>query len=174
LLGDDSVKKANELAKGGIFTALSLLCVYLSTIIPISKIYILAFGTCIIVLSVLTTGIKNSVIVYASTSLLSFIMLGLKWNVFAYVILFGSYGFIKYYIEKMHNIILETIIKLVFFNLCVVIINYLFIILLGTNPNIRIPIAFALIMLQPIFLICDYAITLFIAYVNKHYLKYIK
>lgn len=165
------MNKSKSIARGGMFTALSLLCVYLSTIMPTSKLYILGIASCIIIISVLTIGIKNSLIVYAATSMLSIVLLGPKWNVLAYVILFGSYGFIKYYIEKINNLVLEIIIKLIFFNICVVVIYYLFIFFLGAAPTLKIPLGFAFVMLQPVFLICDYAVTLFIAYMKKHYLK---
>lgn len=163
--------RTRKITRGGLFTALSLLCVYISTIIPTSKLYLLGIASCILIISVITTGIKNSIIVYVATSVLCIILIGIKWNVLAYVILFGSYGFMKYYIERLNNLVLETILKLVFFNVAVLIIYYLFILLLGTKPNVKIPLAFAYIMLQPIFLICDYAITLFISYMRKHYLK---
>lgn len=165
------MNKTNNIARGGLFTALSLICVYISTIIPTSKLYILGFACCITVISILTTGIKNSIIVYGATSLLSIILLGVKWNVLAYIILFGSYGFIKYYIEKINNLAIEIILKLVFFDICTAIIYYLFILFLGTAPTLKIPLVFAFIMLQPVFLICDYAVTLFISYMRRHYLK---
>lgn len=171
MLGDESMDRTGKLTRGGLFTALSLICVYISTIIPASKLYLLGISSCVIIISVITTGIKNSIIVYTASSILCIILIGLKWNVLAYIILFGSYGFIKYFIERLNNLVLEIILKLVFFNIAVLIIYYLFILLLGTQPNIKIPLAFAYVMLQPVFLICDYAITLFISYMRRHYLK---
>lgn len=165
------MNKSKGIARGGMFTALSLLCVYLSTIIPTSKLYILGIASCIVIISILTTGIKYSIIVYTATSILSLILLGTKWNVLSYIILFGSYGFIKYYIEKMNKLILEIILKLIFFNICVVLMYYLFILFLGNTPTFKIPLGFVFVMLQPIFLICDYAVTLFISYMRRHYLK---
>jgi hypothetical protein len=165
------MNKSKGIARGGLYTALSLLCVYISTLIPTSKLYVLGIASCIIIISVLTIGIKYSIIVYAATSILSIFLLGAKWNVWAYIILFGSYGFVKYDIEKLNTLVLEIILKLAFFNVCVIAIYYLFILFLGSAPAFKIPLGFAFVMLQPIFLICDYAVTLFISYMRRHYLK---
>jgi len=166
--------KTNYLAKGGIFTALSVLCIYLSSIIPTTKLYVLGIACCIIPIAILTTNVKNSLVVYGATSILSILLLGFRWNVFAYIILFGSYGFIKYYIERIHNVILEIPLKLLFFNICMVVFYFLYKLLFTDLLNLKISLVIVVIGLEVMFLISDYAITLFIAYANRRFIKHIK
>jgi hypothetical protein len=168
------LSKTSALAKGGIYTALSVLCIYLSSIVPTTKLYVLGVASCIIPLAILTTNIKNSLTVYAASSLLSLLLLGIRWNVFAYIIFFGSYGFIKYYVEKFNKLPLEILLKLVFFNICMFLIYFLYKLLFMDAIKIKLPLAFAAIALEFIFLICDYALTLFIAYANRHFIRHLQ
>ncbi len=166
--------KTNYLAKGGIFTTLSVLCIYLSSIIPTTKLYVLGIACCIIPIAILTTDVKNSLVVYGATSILSLLLLGFRWNVFAYIIFFGSYGFIKYYIERINKVIFEIPLKLLFFNICMLLLYFIFKLFLPNLLNIKIPLVFLVIAIEIMFLVCDYAITLFIAYANRRFIKHIK
>ncbi|MDD3224207.1 MAG: hypothetical protein PHX70_05800 [Clostridium sp.] len=157
----------NKLTRGSIYTALSVVCIYLSSIIPTTKLYVLGIAACVIPISIITTGVRNSLLVYLASSLLSLLIIGLKWNVLAYIILFGSYGFIKFYIEKINKLPIELILKLLFFNISLVVMYFLYKLLFMDVLKLKLPIAAVLVMIQLIFLLCDYAITLFIAYTRK-------
>ncbi|MFL0268508.1 hypothetical protein [Candidatus Clostridium radicumherbarum] len=159
------------IARGGILTAIGVLMLYLSTISPTSKVYILGAASCLIPISVLLTNIRNSFIVYIATSLISFLMLGFKGSVIAYIIFFGLYGFIKYYIERLRNIPLEIILKLVYFNISIGILFYLYKLFFAGLLKINLPFYEVVIMLQFVFIIFDYALTLFIDYISKHLVK---
>jgi hypothetical protein len=162
------MNKTLNIARGGLFTALGVLFIYLSTISPTSKIYILGIASCIIPLSILTTTIKNSFFIYLATSFLSLLLIGLNGNVAAYILFFGLYGFAKYYIEKLRNMIFEILLKLAFFNLSVGILYILYKVLFADLIKINIPILAAVIMLQFVFIAFDYAFTLFISYINRY------
>ncbi|MHC1684170.1 MAG: hypothetical protein AB6733_14640 [Clostridiaceae bacterium] len=161
-----------RLARGGIFVALSFILLYISTIIPINKLYILGLTAAIIPMSILSIGIQKSVGVYLATSILGVLFLGFKGNVIGYVLFFGLYGFIKLYIEKLSNIVVEIILKLVFFNISMYSI-YLIIMLLVGNIILAypLPLPVIIVILQVIFLICDYALSIIISNVDKHLLK---
>lgn len=164
----------SNITKGGIYTALTLTCIYLSTILPTSKLSILGITTLIIPLSVITTGIKNSIIVYLASSLLSLILIGFKGNVFGYILLFGLFGFVKYYTEIIKNIVVEIILKLLFFNASLFGIFMLYKVFVIAIPHLKFRLPLIILALQVVFLICDYAITLFIAYFSKRFGKLIK
>ncbi len=164
--------KSNHIAKGGIFAALSLILLYLSSIFPTNKLFILGIASCIIPLSIMITGIKNTIVVYSAVSLLSFFIIPSKIISIAYILIFGSYGFAKYYIEKLRNIPLEIILKLLYFNVtsAIIITAYKFVLLKIPNINIYLLI----LAMEIVFVIYDYAITSFIAYANKNLLKQLK
>jgi hypothetical protein len=162
------MNKTLNIARGGLFTALGVLFIYLSTISPTSKIYILGVASCIIPLSILTTTIKNGFFIYLATSLLSLLLVGFKGNVAAYILFFGLYGFAKCYIEKLRNIFLEILLKLVFFNITVGAVYFLYTVFFTDLIKVNIPIYAAVIMLQFVFIAFDYALTLFVSYANRH------
>lgn len=162
------------IARGGILTSIGVILLYLSTISPTSKVYILGVASCLIPLSVIITNIRNSFLVYIATSIISILMLGFKGSVIAYVLFFGLYGFIKYYIERLRNIPLEIILKLLYFNVSVGIIFYLYKLFFAGLLKINLPLYQVIIMLQFMFVIFDYALTLFIAYVTKLLAKQFK
>lgn len=165
------MNKTSNIARGGLFTALGVIFIYLSIISPTSKLYLLGVASCIIPLSILTTSLKNSFFIYLSTGLLSLLLIGPKGNVIAYIVFFGLYGFVKYYIENLRKMPIEIILKLIFFNFSIGILYMLakvfFIGIIKTNISIYM----ILVMLQFVFLIFDYVLTMFIAYGQKHFKK---
>lgn len=166
--------KTSNITKGGFLTTLGVILIYLSGIVPVNKAYLLAIASFIIPLAVVVTNFKNAITVYGATSLLSLLICGFKITVFSYIIFFGLYGLIKYFIERLRKLPLEIILKLAFFNIC---LFTLFLLCSLFFPGIlKIKISRYLIALgaQIAFLIYDYLITLFITYVNRHILKTVK
>lgn len=165
------MKKTLDLARGGLFTALGVLFIYLSSVIPTSRLYVLGIASCIIPLSILTTNLKTSFLIYISTSILSLLIAGFKGTVLMYIFLFGLYGFVKYYIEKLRNMPFEIILKLIYFNISIGILYYFYTAFFAGELRINLPIYVALIAFQFVFIIFDYVLTLFISYANKHFVK---
>lgn len=161
--------KSNNIAKGGIFAALSLILLYLSSVFPTNKLFILGIASCIIPLSIMLTGVKNTLVVYAAVSLLSLFIIPSKLISIAYILIFGSYGIVKYFIEKLRSIPLEFILKLLYFNISSAIIVFIYKLVIVKIPNINIYLL--IFALQFAFIIYDYALTAFIAYANKNLLK---
>jgi len=166
--------KSNLIAKGGIFAALSLILLYFSSVFPTNKLSILALASCIIPLSIMLTGVKNTLVVYGAVSLLSLFIIPSKLISIAYILIFGSYGFAKYFIEKLRNMPLEIILKLLYFNITSTIIVFIYNLLLLKIPNININIYLLIIIIEIAFIVYDYALTTFISYANKNLLKKFK
>ncbi|MTK14053.1 MAG: hypothetical protein F8N39_18915, partial [Clostridiaceae bacterium] len=82
---DRGTNKTSNLSKGGLFTALGVIFVYLSSIVPINKLYLLGIASSIIPLSVVTTNIKNTLIVYFATSVICLFISGSKITVISYI-----------------------------------------------------------------------------------------
>lgn len=164
--------KSNNIAKGGIFAALSLILLYLSSIFPTNKFFMLGIASCIIPLSILTTGIKNTIVVYSAVSLLSLFIIPSKLISIAYILIFGSYGFVKYFIEKLRSMPLEIVLKLLYFNITSAILIFIYKLLLSKLPNINIYLL--IIVMEFAFILYDYALTSFISYANKNLIKKFK
>jgi len=164
--------KSNHIARGGIFAALSLILLYLSSIFPTNKIFILGLASCIIPLSIMVTGIKNTLVVYCAVSLLGLLIIPSKLISVSYILIFGSYSFVKYFVEKLRNIPLEIILKLLYFNLTSAIIVNLYKLVLLKTLNINIYLV--ILIMEIAFIVYDYALTTFISYANKNLLKRFK
>lgn len=167
--------KSSNIAKGGIFTAIGFLLIYLSTILPINKLSLLATASAIIPIAIISTNAKNGFLVYLSTSILCSIVIGIsRSSVIFYIIFFGLYGIIKYYIEKLNKFYAEIILKFLFFNLCLIILFYVYKLFFQSIPITNNYIFFYFIVSQIAFIIFDYILTLFIFYIDKHFIKKIK
>lgn len=166
--------KTHNITRGGVYIALTIVLLYLSIISPTSKLFILGCAACIIPLSIVTTDLKSSFMVYGVSSLLALMFFSLKSSVITYILFFGLYGFVKYFVEKIRKLPIEIIIKLVFFNVCFYVTYLIYSSIFFKTPEIKIPLKYAVVMFQFIFLIYDYAITLFIGYINRNLKKFTK
>ena len=163
--------KSKYIAENGLLVALTLVILYATSIIPISTLSILTLASCLIPISIIRTSIKNAILVYIASSILSFFLV--KTNIaLYYTLFFGIYGIIKYLIEKLKNIPLELLLKLIAFN---ALLGTLYLItksFLGIlSPNF--PAWILWLAAQIVFWVYDYALTLAISFFLKRFNKYI-
>jgi len=156
------MSKASNIAKGGLFTALTIVFLYISSIIPTSRLFFMALAASMVPISIISTNVKNSVVVYGAASLLS-LLLSLRGTAIMYIVFFGLYGFVKYYVERLRKIALEIVLKLLFFNTCVYLIYLIYKIFTFGLPVINIPLYYVIAALQVGFIIYDYAMTVLIS-----------
>lgn len=162
-------KRTSYITKGGLFTAIGFIFIYLSTIVPVNKAYLLAIASCIIPLSLITTNVKNAIVVYMSTSLLAVLVCGTRITVVLYVIFFGLYGLVKYYIERLRKLYIEFILKLLFFNIDLAILFLIYKLFFPSLLKVAMPLYIVIAAAQAAFLVFDYILTVFINYSNKHF-----
>lgn len=154
------------MAYGGFYTAITILLLYLSSILPTSKLTLLTLVSGIIPLSLMTTGMKNTLVVYSSSFIISF-FIGLREISLLYLLFFGIYGIVKYYIEKTSKLPIEIILKLISFNISLLIILFILQTTVINISNITLPLYALIISAQFIFLIYDYCLTLIIFSIKK-------
>ncbi len=164
------MKKTYAISLGGLYTGLILVFLYLSRFLPFNKLFLLAAASSIIPLAIITIEIKYSSMVYFASTILS-LVLGLRGVGLVYGVFFGLYGFVKYYIERLQRLPLEWILKFAFFNFSMFIMYQGYRLLLLPLPVFSIPLPAIILMLQLVFFIYDYALTVFITYVNRRLLK---
>jgi hypothetical protein len=162
---------ASVVAGGGMLTALGVLFIYLSSFLPTSRMFLEGLASCLILASIITMGIKNSIAVYAATALLSFLVCGLRLTTIAYVLVFGLYGFVKYYIEGLNKIALEYILKLLYCNACLLVLFFVYKLFFPNLFDIKTALYIVVIAAQFIFLIYDYVLSAFATYFTKRYGK---
>lgn len=103
------------LAFGGICTALSLICLFLSSVITINTFALLALSSVFVGIMYIEGGFKYSLTTYFSVALLAFLLPVDKLSFIYYVSLFGYYPVLKGIIEKTKKLSVEIIIKTVFY-----------------------------------------------------------
>lgn len=159
--GDDLT---NKVAFGGILTALSIIFLYLASYAPYLKITMFFLSGLLVAVSLIEKGIRTAWLVYVASSLLSLLVIGNMTAFMPYICFFGLYPLVKYYIEKKNENILQLVLKVLFCNLSLFALYFIWVKLLSIKVAFSIPLIYILIIIQPIFLLYDYVFTKVIFY----------
>lgn len=163
--------KAKDITLAGLMVALSVIVLYLTTIIPINTFAILTIASVIIPITIMRSNIKTAVLVYAATSLLGFFIVPINFFLM-YFMFFGIYGIVKYFIEKLRKLPLEIALKYIFFNVILVLALTVLKGFIG-DLNIKMPIWAFIIIAEAAFYVFDYALTILISFYIEKF-KHIK
>ncbi len=160
--------KSKAISTCAITVALSVLVLYLANIFDTLSVAMLVVTTCLMCLIVDLHGIKYALITYGATSILLFILLPNKFTAFFYFIAFGNYAIVKYFIEKLNNLKLEWIIKIIVANI------YIFVCCLALRVFINLSLInvsiWGFIVVANVgFIICDYAISVLYSYFHTRF-----
>ena len=153
---------SKRMTTNAFFIALTIVILYLNIILPISTISILTLASFIIPLTLIRNSIKDAILVYISSSIISFFLIPLNISLL-YICFFGLYGIIKYFIEKLNKLYLEILLKLLFFNLMLILGFFILKSFFPINI-IKISIWLFIILSEIVFLFFDYALTLLISF----------
>lgn len=123
---------AKKVAFSGVLSALTVILLYFAFILPSGKISLYALSSLPVALAVLEFGIGAGASVYVASSLIAFFITGIFGSL-PYILFFGAYSLLKYYIEKSGKLIYELISKIICFNI-LLLIYYLFTVKLLTMP----------------------------------------
>ncbi|MGL6173856.1 MAG: hypothetical protein ACRC1P_04525 [Cellulosilyticaceae bacterium] len=173
---------AKHIALGGVLTALTIIILYLSLLIPTNTLTLLTLASFMIPLALIRGNLRTAILVYITTSLLS-IMFFPPNITLLYITFFGGYGIIKSFIERLDNLVLEWPLKLVFFNVVFFLCFNIFQSFLGSQlleplkvliqrllPTLEIePFLILWFLSQVVFVIFDYALTLLIDMYYKYF-----
>lgn len=156
--------KSKYVAFGGIITALSVLLMVLTGVIPV-----LIYSTPIIVglflmLVVIEMGKKWAFAVYFAVSVLSILFVAEKESAAVYVAFFGYYPILKPILESIKSRVLEWILKILIFNVSMVTTYFLLIKFFGIeisygNIAFEIIVATLLVLGNVLFLLYDIVFT---------------
>lgn len=162
--------KAKDLALGGILTSLTVIVLFINILIPINTFAILTISSCFVPIAIIRSNVRVGIFVYIASSIIGFFLVPLDIMI-PYILYFGIYGLVKFYIEKLRNIPLEILLKLSFSNI-MLILGYILFTKFIAPINLNIPIWILIILAQIAFLIFDYALTLIITfYISKFHNK---
>lgn len=154
--------KAKEITLSGILTGLTIVILYLNLLLPISTISILTLASLLIPIALIRGSMKSAILVYVSSSIIGLFILPLNIMIL-YILFFGIYGIVKFYIEKINKLPLEIFIKLIFFNIILLLSFFVFKAFIPIEIT-KLPIEIFLIIAEIVFLVFDYALTLLISF----------
>ncbi|MHB8063962.1 MAG: hypothetical protein ACYDG2_15255 [Ruminiclostridium sp.] len=156
-------KRVKSITLSGILLAFTVICVFLATVLPTSVLSLYAISSLFIAVIILEFGTKAGWAFYLASSILSIVLIP-RLEVIPFVVFFGLYGLLKLYIEKLRSRVLEYILKLIYFNMCLA-LGLLFLKeLILDGVNLSVPIYIAAALLELVFLVYDYVYTLFIRF----------
>ena len=154
--------KAKEITLSAALIALTIIILYLNLLLPISTLSILTLASLLVPIALMRGSMKSAILVYVASSIIGFFILPIN-IIILYILFFGIYGIVKYYIEKINKLPLEILIKLIFFNIIFFISFFVFKLFIKIEIT-TLPIWLFWIVAQIVFLVFDYALTLLISF----------
>lgn len=115
------MNKTKTIAFSGILTALSVVLIFLGTVISVFA-YIAPILSGLVIISALrNVNEKSAWLIYVAVSLITFLFMPDKECSLTYIFFFGFYPIVKPRIEKISNKFYQMIMKIVLFNFGIII-----------------------------------------------------
>lgn len=108
------MNKANLAARGGLLTAVSVVLLYMSCMLPMARLGICAAAGVVLAIPLLQQHVKLAICVYLASSVIGILFVPLKLVALSYCGMFGLYTICKYGIEKWKNTVWQWVCKLIF------------------------------------------------------------
>lgn len=108
--------KSAKVAYPAILGALSLILVYVASVVPSGNWGLVAVAGLFPAAAVISVGMKAGFLCWAGVSILAFLILPGKFCALLFAVLFGLYPMVKALIERLRRRGLGYLLKLVFFN----------------------------------------------------------
>ena len=105
---------------GGVVAALSLVLMFLTSLIPFGTYAFPAMAGILLILLVFNLGYGYAVAVFGITAVLSFVLLTDKEAALYYTIFLGYYPILKGVIERIRSKAIQYALKLCLFNACMI------------------------------------------------------
>lgn len=122
-----------KVALGGIVSALCLLCMFMAGIMPMFYLLLpMAAGVLLMIIAT-EVSISWAWLTYVSVSLLALFITADKESALIFIMLFGHYPIIRFYMRKMNLKRLRYLLKWAIFNVCAVGFFYVTVFLFGLD-----------------------------------------
>ena len=119
------MKTSMKVSLGGVVAALSLVLMFLTSVIPFGTYAFPTFAGILLVLLVINLGYRWAFAVYFITAILSFLLLSDKEAALYYTAFLGFYPIVKSLIERIPSKIVQYIVKFALFNVCIIAAFYI-------------------------------------------------
>ena len=147
---------AGNLSIAAMFSAFSLLFLYLASVLPGMQI-VLYFLSSIFVMGIMLEESYGLAILSAMVvSVLGLLLLPDKILLLPYVFFFGHYGIGKYLIEKRFGKVSAMVLKYIYFNIALALLYFTAQSLLFAQLPFNLPLYMFIIIMEVIFLVYDF------------------
>lgn len=126
-------KKSTQVALGGLASALCLLLMFMTGIIPFGEYALPAFAGIVIIAIVVENGCKSAVLVYAAVSVLSIFLVPRPEAAMMFIFFFGYYPILQTKLVKIKPKVLQYLLKFIIFNVAVISAYMVVIYVMGIN-----------------------------------------
>lgn len=114
------VRKSTQVAMGGVTSALCLLLMFMTGLIPFATFALPATAGILLVAIVVENGYQTALLVYGAVSFLSLVIVPDREAALMFIAFFGHYPILKSRLERIPSRLAEGVVKFSVFNLCVV------------------------------------------------------
>lgn len=160
---------SRKIAFAGVFAGVSVVLLYISAVMPTGKLTLYFLASLPVAFMIVESGAGAGVTLYFAVCILSALVSGNIYGVVPFVFFFGHYPIFKFLIEKKRKVLTELLLKLIVFNLSMLLWYLLFkSIFIGALPvqfigNGMLMAAFIAAM-QIVFFIYDYVFSRLLFY----------
>lgn len=163
-MNNKKIKSSAKTAIGGVIAALSVVLMFLTSVIPSMTYALPAMAGILLIIIVIEIDKKWALGVYAVVSILSILLIADKEAAVMYIMFFGYYPIVKAVFESRFNNTLCWVLKLITFNISMVIAflitTYVFNIPFDEMEEYGAIAAFGLLGVgNVVFIIFDFALT---------------
>lgn len=114
------MKTSVKVSLGGVVAALSLVLMFLTSVIPVGTFAFPTFAGILLVLLVFNLGYGYAFAVYFVTAVLSFLLVTDKEAALYYTIFLGYYPIVKSLVERIPARTVQYVVKFILFNACMI------------------------------------------------------
>ncbi len=151
--------------------ALSVVVLYIASVLPTLKLTVCLVASAIVCITMIKYGARGAVVLYLATSVVSLIISPDKTVAFGYLLFFGNYPIIKAFIENIHNLKAEWIVKIILFSAYTVVAFMAMTIFFSGIINFPYSKIFIFVAAVAAAAVYDVALSLFISEISKRFSK---
>ena len=166
-----------RVALGGIVAALCLIAMFLAGILPAFYLILPMIAGVLMMIIAAEVSTKWALLTYIAVSLLSLLITADKEAALIFIMLFGHYPILRFYLQKMNFGILRFAVKLIIFNICVLSFFYMTVYIFGIKEMLEQFEEFGkysgvimLAMSNVIFLLYDYNLGMVYIIYREHFM----
>lgn len=160
-----------KMAFSSIMTALTVVCLYGSVVLPTGKIALLAMTSLCVLVTQAECGTKFALIQFLASALIGSLLVPFKSQIVIFILFIGYYPIIKSHMERIGKRWLEWLVKILFFNAVLIVAYFtlkyflLAYINFGTIFNIVLShLIFVVIIAEIVFVLYDYMLSMLASY----------